>query len=156
MHIRPRHALVLASAVASIALAAAAPAAAAPIQVSGDLVPTSATLVPTQLGANVVLDGVGTHAWTGGFIGTSSIEVELVVHPSGVSTFRGIATFTGTTPCGPATVRLITTGTGQLPFLTGRAETVGPNDVRAQLNVSLVLDPTRGAFVHYAGDVHCD
>jgi len=148
--------VLAALATAAVALAAAASSAASPpVEISGDLIPTSATLVPGQEGANVVLDGVGTHAWTGSFTGTSSIAVELVVHPSGVSTFRATVTFTGTTPCGPATIRFLTTGSGRLPFLAGTAETIGPNDVRAELDVSVVLDPAHGAFVHYTGHVNC-
>jgi hypothetical protein len=144
---------------ASVGLAAAAPSAAAPsAEVSGDLVPTSATFHPGQVGDNLVLGFDGTHAWSGSFTGTSSIVGDLVIRPSGPATFRGIVTFTGNTPCGPATVRLITTGSGELPFLSGRAVTIGANDasesVHAQLDVSLLLLPT-GAFVHYTGDVHC-
>jgi hypothetical protein len=155
MRFRSRKTVAAAIATASLALVAAAPGIASPpIQVTGDLIPTTATLVPGQLGANFVLAGSGTHVWTGGLTGTSTIEVELVVHPSGVSTFRGDVTFAGSTPCGPATMRFITTGSGELPFLSGHAETIGPNDVRAELDVTLVLLPT-GAFVHYTGDVHC-
>jgi hypothetical protein len=155
MRFGSRKTIATALATASIALAAAAPAAASQaIEVSGDLVPTSTTLAPREVGENLVLEGVGTHAWSGGLIGTSSIAVELVVHPSGVSTFRAVVTFTGNTPCGPATLSFVTTGSGELPLLAGHATTTGPDDVRAELDVSLVLLP-EGAYVHYTGDVHC-
>jgi hypothetical protein len=159
MNLGSRRILAIAAA-AALALGAAVPAAASPSgPVAGDLAPTSATFYPQMLGENSVLGFAGSHAWTGSFTGTSTMVGSLMQHPSGVATFRGVVTFTGSTPCGPASIRFVTTGSGELPFLTGRAVTIGADDasesVHAQLDVSLVLLPA-GAFVHYTGDVHCD
>jgi hypothetical protein len=148
------------AAAATIALLPGGVAAATPSPASGSIVPTSAIFNPPRAAdGNLIIETSGTHAWTGTFTGTSTIDVRLVERDSGQATFQGFGTFTGSTPCGTGTMSFVTAGSGQLPFLTGRAVTIDQAaaslPVHANLNVSVVLTPL-GAFVTYSGDVHCD
>jgi hypothetical protein len=107
----------------------------------------------------MIFSGSGTHAWTGSLTGTSVIDVGLVVHPSGILTYQGFLTFTGTTPCGTGTVHLVSSGSGPFPGpITGQATTVDEADasvpLHAELDVVLFLTPA-GATGTYTGDVHC-
>jgi hypothetical protein len=144
----------------SIALATAAPSGAtASISVSGSVVPTSAALTARTADGNVIFDGSGTHAWTGGLAGTSVIDVHFVVHSSGIVTAQGFLTFTGTTPCGTGTVHLVTSVSGPFPGpITGQATTIDEADasvpLHAELDVVLFLTPA-GAVGTYTGDVRC-
>jgi hypothetical protein len=159
MQLSPKRIMVTALVALSVGLCGAAPAAASHvIAAQGSLVPTSAIFSPPRLvGSDVVIGFTGTHQWSGSFTGTSTISGFLVQHPSGTAEFLGFATFSGITPCGRATVRVVTWGGGQLPKLTGRAVLIGvaENSVLANLQVDLLLGPT-GAFVNYSGDVRCD
>jgi hypothetical protein len=144
----------------AIALAAAAPSGAtASISVSGSAVPTSATLTARTADGNVILDGSGTHTWVGSLTGTSTIVVHLVEHPSGIVTYQGFLTFTGTTPCGTGTVHFVSSGSGSLPGpITGQATTIDEANasvrLHADLDVVLFLTPA-GAVGTYTGDVRC-
>jgi hypothetical protein len=148
-------------AAAAIALAAAAPSSSTPsIAVSGDAVPTSATLIPRFAGGNVLFDGSGTHAWTGSFTGTSAVKTHLVIHSSGKLTIQAFVTFTGSTPCGSGTVRLAAAGNGAFPGpVTAYATTIDRADasvpIHANLDLVLFLTPA-GAVLTYSGDAHCD
>ena len=157
----PRKLAVAALVAACTALAAAAPSsAAASIAVSGDVVPTSATLIPRFADGNVLIDGFGTHAWTGSFTGTSVVETHFVIHSSGLVTVQAFLTFSGSTPCGAGTVRFAAAADGPFPGpITGHAVTIGQGatsvPIHANLDLVLFLLPA-GAFVTYSGDVHCD
>jgi hypothetical protein len=105
----------------------------------------------------VIIAGSGTHAWTGSLTGSSVIDVHFVVHPSGIVTYQAFLTFTGTTPCGTGTVRLVSSGSGPFPGpITGQATTIDEADasvsLHAELDVVLFLTPG-GAVVTYSGDV---
>jgi hypothetical protein len=144
-----------------MALAAAAPSSATPpIAVSGDVVPTSATLIPRFADGNVLIDGSGAHAWTGSFTGTSVVETHFVIHSSGLVTVQAFLTFSGSTPYGAGTVRFAAAANGPFPGpITGHAVTMDGDTtsmpIHANLDIVLFLLPD-GAFVTYAGDVHCD
>lgn len=156
MQLSPRRIVATALAVGAAALCVVAPASAdAAIPVHGQLAPTSATFYPKTVGSDLILGFTGTHAWTGSFTGTSTIVGYLVLHASGDADFRALITFKGSTPCGNRTVRFVAAGSGQLPFLSGRAISIDES-VRANWQVDLVLDPATGAFVDYSGDVRCD
>jgi len=148
---------VLASA---IALAAAATSSATgSIAVAGDVLPTSTNLTTRTAGDNLLFDGTGTHAWAGSLTGTSVVDVHFVVHPSGVVTYQGVVTFTGTTPCGTGTVRLNATGSGPFPGpLTGTSTTIDEGGasvpLHAELDTVLFLTPA-GAVLTYSGEAHC-
>jgi len=151
---------VAALAAATVALLPGGASAATPGPASGSAVPTSSIFSPPRTAdGNLIIEGHGTHAWTGSFTGTSTIDVRLVERDSGQATFLGFLTFTGSTPCGTGTVSFVTAGSGQLPFFTGRVVTIDQAaaslPVHANLNLSGVLTPL-GAFVTYAGNVHCD
>jgi len=158
MQLSSRRIVVTALVAVSVALCAAAPVAASQvIAAQGNLVPTSATFSPPQpVGSDAVIRFTGTHEWSGSFTGTSMLSGFLVQHASGTAEFVAFGTFSGITPCGRATMRIVTWGSGQLPDFTGRAVMIGSGDdsVRANLHVDLVLSPT-GAFVNYSGDVRC-
>jgi hypothetical protein len=154
--------LALVGAVAAcLALAAAAPSSATQsIAVSGDVVPTSATLIPRLAGGNVMIDGSGTHVWTGSFTGTSVVETHLVIHPSGLMTVQAFLTFSGTTPCGSGTLRFTAAADGPFPGpVTGHAVTIDRDaasvPIHASLDLILFLTPA-GAVVTYSGDARCD
>jgi hypothetical protein len=148
-------------AAACMALAAAAPSSATPtIAVSGDVVPTSATLIPRFADGNVLIDGSGTHAWAGSFTGTSVVETHFVIHSSGLVTVQAFLTFSGSTPCGAGTVRFAAAANGPFPGpITGHAVTIDGDatsmPIHANLDIVLFLLPD-AAFVTYSGDVHCD
>ena len=147
-------------ATASLGLAAAAPSGATTsISVSGSAVPTSAALTARTADGNVILDGSGTHAWVGSLTGTSVIDVHFVVHSSGIVTYQGFLTFTGTTPCGTGTVHFVSSGSGPFPGpITGQATTIDEANasvpLHAQLDVVLFLTPA-GAVGTYSGNVRC-
>ena len=142
----------------SIALAAAAPSGATgSIAVAGSVIPTSAALTARTADGNVILDGSGTHAWVGSLTGTSVIDVHFVVHSSGIVTYQGFLTFTGTTPCGTGTVHFVSSGSGPFPGpITGQATTIDEANasvpLHAQLDVVLFLTPA-GAVGTYSGNV---
>jgi hypothetical protein len=156
----PRTLPIAALAAAVFALAAAPPSGAAEsITVAGSVVPTSAALTVRTADGNTLISGSGTHAWTGSLTGTSVIDVHFAVHPAGKVTYHGFLTFTGTTPCGTATVHLVSFGSGPFPGpITGHATTIeqagASVPLHAQLDVVLFLTPD-GAAVTYSGDVRC-
>ncbi len=148
-------------AAATVALLPGGALAATPIPVSGSLVPTSAIYSPPRMAdGNIIVEGHGSHAWTGSFTGTSTVDVRIVERDSGQATFLGFVTFTGSTPCGTGTVRFVTVGGGQLPFLSGSIVTIDQGaaslPLHANLNLSAFLNSVGAAFVTYTGDVHCD
>ncbi len=144
----------------AMALAAATPSGATPsIAVAGSALPTGATLSARTADGNLIIEGSGTHVWTGSLTGTSVIDVRFVVHSSGIVTYQGFLTFTGTTPCGTGTVQLVSSGNGPFPGpITGQATTVNEAEasvaLHARLDVELFLTPF-GAVATYTGDVHC-
>jgi hypothetical protein len=147
-------------AAAALTLAVASPATATSSSpVAGNAVPTSATLTARTADGNVIIDGVGTHAWTGSFSGTSTVTTHFIEHPSGTLTFQGVITFTGTTPCGVGTLQFNAAGEGPLPGpISGHATTIDDANasvpIHAELNLVLFLTPA-GAVVSYTGDAHC-
>jgi len=155
-----RRLAITAPAVACVVLAAATPSGAtSSIAVAGSALPTSTVLIPRLAGGNVILEGTGTHAWSGGLTGTSTINVHFVEHPTGTITYQAFITFTGTTPCGAGTVYLASSGSGPLPGpISGQATTTREADatvpMHADLDVVLFLTPA-GAAASYEGDVHC-
>ncbi len=160
MHPSVRKLALTALAAAAIALLPGGAVAETPGPVSGSFVPTGGIFSPPRTAdGNLIIEAHGTHAWTGSFTGTSTVDVRIVERDSGQATFLGFATFTGSTPCGPGTMEFVTGGSGQLPFLTGRAVSIDQAaaslPVHANLNLSGVLTPL-GAFFTYSGDVHCD
>jgi hypothetical protein len=152
---------IAALAATSVVLLAATPSvASSSTAVSGLVAPTSTDLTARTAGENLLIAGSGTHSWTGSLTGTSGIDVHFVVHPSGVVTYQGFLTFTGTTPCGSGTIRLVSSGSGPFPGpITGQATTINQAaasvPLHAQLTVVLFLIPA-GALVTYTGDVRCD
>ena len=155
MQLSPRKIVATAFVVGAAALCTVAPASAsAAIPVQGHLAPKTATFYPKPVGSDLILGFTGTHDWSGSFTGTSTIVGYLVLHASGEAEFRALVTFRGDTPCGNRTVRFVTAGSGQLPFLSGRAVAIDVS-VRANWHVDLVLDPATGASVDYSGDVRC-
>jgi hypothetical protein len=157
----PLRLIVAALAALTVALAVAAPSdAARPASVSGSVAPTSANFYPTPLpDGNVLVGFTGTHAWTGSFTGTSTIEGQLLQTPTGQITYLAFVTFTGSTPCGYGTVSFISTGSGPLPGpVAGRTVTIdhtGSVRIHASLQTSLFLGP-QGASVTFTGNAHCD
>lgn len=144
-----------------VAFATAAPSGAGDsIAVAGSVVPTSVSpLVPRVAGENLIFDASGTHAWTGDFTGTSTIDVHFAVHSLQTLTYQGLITFTGTTPCGTGTVNFESSGQGAFPGpIYGKATTIDTADasvaVHGQLELVLFLTPA-GAVVTYTGDVRC-
>src|SRR6266404_718057 len=161
MHRSLRRMSIALVAAACVAFAIAAPSGAGDsISVSGGATPTNPSpLVPRVAGENFVFDAVGTHAWTGDFTGTSTIDVHFVVHDLQSLTYQGFITFTGTTPCGTGTVKFASSGEGAYPGpIYGKATTIDASDasvaVHAQLDLVLFLPPA-GAVVTYAGNVRC-
>lgn len=146
----------------SIALAAAAPSGAGAtgsIAVAGTAIPSNPDLTARTAGGNAIIAGTGTHAWTGSLTGTSVIDVHFVLHSSGIVTYQGLLTFTGTTPCGTGAVNLVSSGSGQFPGpISGKATTISEANasiqLHANLDVVLFLTPA-GAVVTYTGDVRC-
>ena len=160
MHV-PRRRSVVAAVLATIALATAGTARADSGQpVKGQATPiTSAYFLKQVADGNVVLGFAGAHGWTGDFMGTSSIEGQLVQHSNGTLTFHAELVFTGQTPCGFGTVRFDAQGSSPLPGpVTGHVVTNDQADatvaVHANLDISLVLMP-QGAYVTYSGDARC-
>jgi len=151
---------MIGTAALSLALLAAAPSgASSSISIAGSVTPTSGTLNERAADGNIVVDAVGTHAWTGGFTGTSTIDVHFVIHSDGQVTYQGLITFTGSTPCGTGTTQLEDEGSGTFPGpLPGNFTTIdqGHSTVALRANGSnvLFLGPT-GAFGTYSGEVTC-
>jgi hypothetical protein len=160
MHLLLSKLSVIATAAVVAALAMAAPSGAgSSIAIAGSIVPTGATLTERAADGNVIIDAVGTHAWTGGFTGTSTVDVHFVIHSDGQVTYQGLITFTGTTPCGPGTIQLEDEGSGTFPGpLPGKFTTIdqGNSTVAIHANGSndLFLGPA-GAFGTYTGEVTC-
>jgi len=144
----------------ALALATAAPSGATgSIPVAGSAAPTSVSLTSTTAGGNVLIAGSGTHAWAGSLTGTSAIDVHFVVHPTGIVTYQGFLTFTGTTPCGAGTARFVSSGSGPFPGpIIGQLTTVDKADasipLHATLDIVLFLTPA-GAVATYTGEVQC-
>lgn len=90
--------LLLVPLVAVIAMAAAAGAAASPrTPVSGTVGNTSATFNSVRTaGANLIIDVSATAAYTGSFVGTSTIDGTLILHADGSASFHDVEVFTGT------------------------------------------------------------
>src|SRR5262245_40488620 len=122
-----RRSLRLLALTGALALAAAAPAPAAPSSpAAGSFRPTGQTLTVRTVDGYTIVHEIATHAWSGTLTGTGVVDVHFVVSPSGFLTFVGLVTFTGTTPCGAGTVRLLTAGSGPVPGpITGTVDTIG-------------------------------
>jgi hypothetical protein len=90
--------LLLVPLVALIAAAFAAGAAASPpMPVSGTVANTSATFNSIRAaGDNLIIDVSATAAYTGGFVGTSTINGTLILHADGSASFHDVEVFTGT------------------------------------------------------------
>ena len=153
--------VIAALAVVSAALAVTAAAGASPsIPIAGTALQGTASLSVRSAGGNLILDGTGTHVWTGSFTGTSVIAVHFVEHSDGTVTYQAFLTFTGTTPCGTGTVHFVSSGSGPLPGpVASRTMTVDEADatvpIHATLDGTLFLGPA-GADVTYTGSAHCD
>jgi hypothetical protein len=161
MHVSLRRLAIIGTAALALALAAAVPSGGAnsSIAVAGSITPTSGTLTERAADGNIVVDAVGTHAWTGDFTGTSTVDVHFVIHSDGHVTYQGQITFTGSTPCGTGTIHLEGEGSGPFPGpLPGKLTTIdqGNSTVAMHGNVSdvLFLGPT-GASGTYSGAVTC-
>lgn len=148
-------------AAASFALLAAAPSAASSsTAISGAVAPTSTTFTSVRTAdGNTVIEGFGTHAWSGGLSGTSTLNVHFVIHSDGQVTYEGHITFTGRTPCGTGTVRFDAQGSGPFPGpLAGTATTIDQGSstisMHAHTQTVLFLGPA-GAFGSYSGDATC-
>jgi uncharacterized membrane protein len=146
---------------AMLSLAAAAPATAAPQAASaGSFTPTGQTLTIRTAGGNTIIDGTGTHSWSGSLTGTSVVDVHFVIHPDGTLTFQGFVTFTGSTPCGDGTVTFEAQGAGPVPGpITGTFATTDQASaslpLHARVNLVLFLTPAGNAVGTYAGDIRC-
>jgi len=162
MHLSRR--TLSAACLGAVALTLAAAASAAPsssIAVAGFALPTPTP--PTSVRSadgNMIFEFTrAPHTWSGGLTGTSTVDVRFVVHSSGGFTFESLGTFTGTTPCGTATLQLAGQGTGPYPSpITGKIRTVDEADASPQMHVDLdaVLSLTSaGARIDYTGDVRC-
>jgi hypothetical protein len=145
----------------AVALVAAVPSpASSSIAVAGGAVPTSTTFTSVRSAdGNTLVEGFGTHAWTGDLAGTSTVNIHFVIHSDGQLTYQGFGTFTGTTPCGTGTFDVVASGSGPFPGpASGKIVTV--NDakesvaIHMQLNTVLFLTPA-GAVFTYSGDVRC-
>jgi hypothetical protein len=90
--------LLLGPLVVLIALAIAAGAVASPpTPVSGTVGYTSATFNSIRAaGDNLIIDVSATAAYTGGFVGTSTINGTLILHADGSASFHDVEVFTGT------------------------------------------------------------
>jgi hypothetical protein len=160
MHLSLRKLSVTATAAVAAGLAMAAPSGAgSSIAVAGNIVPTGGTLSQRAADGNILVDAVGRHTWTGGFAGTSTVEVHFVIHPNGQVIYQGLITFTGSTPCGTGTIRLEDQGSGTFPGpLPGKFTTIdqGNSTVAIRVNGSndLFLGPA-GASGTYTGEVTC-
>jgi hypothetical protein len=138
----------------SVALVITAAASARPpIHVAGHLDPTGITQKPS--GGNAVTL-TGTQTMTGGFAGTVDGVGVLVPNESGQLSFWLVQNFTGTTPCGPATVQFLVWGSGLPDTLTGQSVAVHSSvgTMHAHLTFTAALTPT-GAVVDYTGTVRC-
>lgn len=160
MHLTLRRLAIIGTAALALALAVAAPSgASSSIAVAGSITPTSGTLTERAADGNIVVDAVGTHAWTGDFTGTSTVDVHFIIHSDGQVTYQGQITFTGSTPCGPGTIHLEGEGRGPFPGpLAGKLTTIDQGNATLAMhgNMSdvLFLGPA-GAFGTYSGDVTC-
>jgi Protein of unknown function (DUF3224) len=90
--------LLLVPLVALIAAAVAAGALASPpTPVSGTVGNTSATFNSVRAaGGNLIIDVSATAAYTGSFVGTSTIDGTLILHADGSASFHDVEVFTGT------------------------------------------------------------
>jgi hypothetical protein len=90
--------LLLVPLAALIAVAVAAGAAASPATpVSGTVGNTSATFNSIRAaGDNMIIDLSATAAYTGSFVGTSTINGTLILHADGSASFHDVEVFTGT------------------------------------------------------------
>src|SRR5436305_5294554 len=79
------------------AVAASGAAASSPISASGTLTYQSATFNSIRsAGGNTIIDLSAAVAYTGTFIGTSTLPGTLILHPNGPANFHDVETFTGT------------------------------------------------------------
>ncbi len=83
MHPSVRKLALTALAAAAIALLPGGVAAATPGPVSGSFVPTGGIFSPPRTAdGNLIIEAHGTHAWTGSFTGTSTVDVRIVERDS--------------------------------------------------------------------------
>ena len=101
-----RHRLLLAPlAVVLAAIAATGAAAYSPTSASGTVGNMSATFNSVrQAGSNLIIDVSATAAYTGTFVGTSTINGTLIIHADGSANFHDTVVFTGTVNGVPGTV----------------------------------------------------
>jgi Protein of unknown function (DUF3224) len=160
MHLSLTRLAMIGTAALSLALLAAAPSGAdSSIAVAGTVTPTSATFNERAADGNIIVDAVGTHAWTGDLSGTSTIDVHFVIHSDGQVTYEGHLTFTGSTPCGTGTMYLEDQGRGTFPGpLPGNFTAVDQGSstlaIHAKGSNVLFLGPA-GAFGTFSGEVSC-
>jgi hypothetical protein len=101
-HVRP---LLVPVAVVFTAVVTAVAAASPSVPASGTVGNTSAIFNSVrEAGTNVIVDVTATAAYTGTFVGTSTINGTLIIHADGSANFHDIEVFTGTVNGVPGTV----------------------------------------------------
>ena len=89
--------LLVPFAVVVAAVATTGAGASPPTAASGTVANTSATFnAVRQAGSNLIVDVTATAAYTGTFVGTSTINGTLIIHPDGSASFHDTEVFTGT------------------------------------------------------------
>jgi hypothetical protein len=107
--------LLIPLAVALVAVATTGAAGSPPISASGTVGNTSAAFNSvTQAGSNLIIDVSATAAYTGTFVGTSTINGTLIIHADGSANFHDTEVFTGTVNGIPATVTFNLNGSNDL------------------------------------------
>jgi hypothetical protein len=103
--------LLVPLAVVAAAVATTGAAASPPTAASGTVGNTSATFNSVrQAGSNLIVDVTATAAYTGTFVGTSTINGTLIIHADGSASFHQTEVFTGTVNGVPGTVTFALNG----------------------------------------------
>jgi hypothetical protein len=137
-------------------------AASSPQPASGTatVVTTTFTAPPRLADGNVILEATQTGVVTGTFSGTFVENVRLVQHPSGLTTFEGTATLTGTADgCGTGTIPFHLEGQGEGGVFEGKFVTIDHSASTVPVHAVLPfvqIGAGAGSTLTYSGTYHCD
>jgi hypothetical protein len=152
LDLRIRRVTVVAAVVAVVAAFGAAPSAGSgppnPATIQGVRLTETTTFVKSA-GGNTFLDFSSTGTYSGTFTGTYVEEIDVVVHPNGLSNFHGTVTFTGTVAgCGSGTIIFAIVGRADFnvvptPVTATAATLVGKGTlpVHATIDFTVILAP---------------
>jgi Protein of unknown function (DUF3224) len=96
-----------------------------PTQVSGTVGNTSATFNSFRpAGENLIVGVTATAAYTGTFVGTSTINGTLIIHADGSASFHDVEVFTGTVNGVPGTVTFALNGSNDAALAVHSTATI--------------------------------